>query len=186
MESSGSTPIKPMSHCPRCFYSLAGLPSELRCPECGLKYDSRSALWQRRRPVLAFVMGGGVALAIAFGAIWGMRSLGVGTSYSVMTTLIGLGIFLSLTWFLCVRYRTYFSTRVVAVLPEGLFWKVSFLPGRTIPWNRITEARLYRVSNKVDIKLGPVLTFNVGGVFVDRAETEAFHRAVIEHIEVNV
>lgn len=35
-----------MRFCPRCAYSLKGLPAVHRCPECGLRYDEHSRMWR--------------------------------------------------------------------------------------------------------------------------------------------
>ena len=35
--------------CPKCEYSLVGLPAPHRCPECGLEYDEFSCEWENRR-----------------------------------------------------------------------------------------------------------------------------------------
>ncbi len=37
-----------LSHCLECGYSLEGLPTHHRCPECGWEYDQYTRVWRRR------------------------------------------------------------------------------------------------------------------------------------------
>ena len=37
---------KPLKRCPVCRYDLRGLPTEHRCPECGMAYDSTMRIWR--------------------------------------------------------------------------------------------------------------------------------------------
>ena len=54
-----------ITRCPRCSYSLRGLPTVHRCPECGLECDANAVVF--REPRVAWI---GVAAAIAALLLW--------------------------------------------------------------------------------------------------------------------
>ena len=46
MAATEEMPIESrLPFCPRCQYSLHGLPAAHRCPECGLEFDAESRMW---------------------------------------------------------------------------------------------------------------------------------------------
>ena len=44
------------ARCPRCDYSLRGLPANHACPECGLRFDEQCELYRTTNPKAAFFM----------------------------------------------------------------------------------------------------------------------------------
>lgn len=58
--STSSDMHQPLERCPMCRYSLQGLPSAYRCPECGFEYDEYTRLW--RRSIGGSLSGGPAAI----------------------------------------------------------------------------------------------------------------------------
>lgn len=58
-----------MDRCPVCDYSLAALPSDYRCPECGFEYDRHTRVWRVGREDFGFGRVGLAALAVAAGTM---------------------------------------------------------------------------------------------------------------------
>ncbi len=80
-----------MNNCPRCDYSLEGLPEVYVCPECGLEYDSACrvikcgptpVLWQQ------LIMAVGLLLLMA----WGAFQAGVDKGDAFLLTIILLSL----------------------------------------------------------------------------------------------
>ncbi len=54
----------PIEVCPMCNYSLAGLPRDYQCPECGFLYDQSMRIWRGRSVwVYALLAGSGAIFA---------------------------------------------------------------------------------------------------------------------------
>lgn len=159
--------------CPRCGYSLRGLPADHACPECGLRYDERSLLFRRRLSgrvwlnLLGFLGG---AMIVWLDLAWFMR-LGVwrwpGSPY---LALAYLGM---LAWVAVHIWRQWRLGRMVAVLPEGLLFRWDRPAMEWVPWSNISRVVVG------PSRLGVVIflrrertTRDLWGVFRSRDEAE--------------
>lgn len=165
--------------CPRCGYSLQGLPADHACPECGLRYDSHSTVYRHLHPAAVFgMMGGGVAWT------WGWVNLF--HAYHVVPrpwrivilafwTLFGIATILGARY--C--YRLYKRGLLVAVLPDGLYVRLQRLDGEFIPWSNIARAAANKGVKSVALFIRDSRTVrDVTGVFRSPAEVERFANQV--------
>jgi len=101
--------------CPRCAYSLRGLPVEHRCPECGLAFDRR---WR--------VFGGQL--------LPGPRDAGarlpiIGLAYAVFWSLVAA----VLVWFAAPRgWTSWLLLTVVAAVTALMAWLVFTKPRKFV------------------------------------------------------
>lgn len=180
--------------CPRCQYSLRGLPTNHACPECGLAFDERCLLYRVTNPkqLLAFwlmILGGGWVspknlphFANLVGAsAWERVSALAGALWVIFVTA---GI-----WFFVRRYRRGFEA---ATTGHGLILRLPGFSEDLIPWGDIGGASIKeRPTGKPQI--ASVLlrsknkTVEVGGVanvFPRRADVERFVEEVDERLNV--
>lgn len=123
--------------CPFCLYSLHGLPDKHHCPECGQEYDEHSRVWIAPRR-------------------WNrmMLLVTVGTQLiAVSTLLIVLPVALSphawVRWPIAIFYLLFIAflfkvsrhSNYVAVTPQGVICKPTWLRAKRIPWAKVERFR---------------------------------------------
>ena len=155
-----------IDRCPQCGYSLAGLPSNHRCPECGLAYDEDSEVYKHSRPLELFAALGGFGGG-AYGVVQGVRYMISGGPVARVVSAVLVFGFLGLAAWLAGRvYRVYRAGPLVAVLPDGLFVRLQKPEGELIPWRLIrpsgmqgpgTVLRVGGEASARTLRLGPVL-----------------------------
>jgi hypothetical protein len=76
-----------LTNCPKCCYSLTGLPKRWRCPECGFEYDDRTF-------VLSGISRGTSSLSLGRKCLWALVGLGawVGTAFLPPLVAAGVGV----------------------------------------------------------------------------------------------
>lgn len=192
--------------CPRCDYELTGLPIVGACPECGLRYDAESQVWEKRRqmgvfpswPLFKKASFQTAILTIATfmpkfcvdGYVWisGYQTLFQVCSY----TLVGLAVVFGLEsafWYFDNRsYRT-----VLAVMPEVLIQSHWFGGRPEIPMHCVIKAQ---ESSLIDT-VKPISVFYrpgkprgricIRGVLIPdgvQAEHDVFVKAINRHPKV--
>ncbi len=133
----------PFTRCVRCGYSLRGLPAEYACPECGLRYDERCALYRVPMPprwivllvpFVAWMLWGGIDYFSCFPFRLPSSPLHL---VSALMFLIPL---------LCVAYVIWIIMRLrrgdlkIAVTTDGLLVNLPHKRNELIPWTNITRA----------------------------------------------
>jgi len=165
--------------CPRCGYSLQGLPADHSCPECGLRYDAESAIYRHLYPAAVFgFLGGG------FAWFWGAINLfhayhQVPKPWQAVILLCWLifVVFTAAAGRYC--YRLYKKGLLVAVLPEGLYLRLQKLDGEFIPWSNIARAAANKGVKSVALFIRDSRTVrDVTGVFRSPGEVERFAEQV--------
>jgi predicted RNA-binding Zn-ribbon protein involved in translation (DUF1610 family) len=174
--------------CARCGYALRGLPANYACPECGLRYDERCAIYRMthgRRDYLLWLLLFGLLL-FTVANFRHLRDLSSISAFDLIS-LVGTGICMigapiaiaSLTR----RYRQGFC---VAITTDGLFVRLPNSPEKLIPWSEVgamtVKVRLSGHMQIVTIVHRPNLhLIRIGGfanVFPRRADVEQFAQEV--------
>lgn len=128
--------------CPRCDYSLRGIPADYACPECGLRFDERCELYRVNNPKQ--LLGVWIAIIVCGWAL--LRNLphlgnfGAATLWEKCCAVLAVIWFPSAAygiWFMVERYRTGFG---VAVTGDGLIVRLLVSDDELIPWNNIGDA----------------------------------------------
>lgn len=139
-DAEGTAPV--FASCPRCAYSLRGLPARHACPECGLRYDEQSGLYPAANPKAIFVIFLGI-----FGGGWStLRYLPHLGNLAGATVWQLLGLLCAMLWipFVIVgamviwrRYRRGFH---LAITTDGLYVRLPGWDESIIPWCDIESA----------------------------------------------
>lgn len=175
-----------LESCPRCSYSLQGLPVDHACPECGLRYDSQSAIYRHLHPAAVFgTLGGGVAW------LWGGLNLmhayqRVPAGWRMVIVAFWL-LFILFTVFM-VRYcwRLYRRGLIVAVVRDGLFVRLQKLDGELIPWSNIARAAPNKGLKSVALFIRDARAVrDVAGVFRAPADVQRFADQVNARTQAN-
>ena len=169
---NGQSPPPVFDRCPRCTYSLRGLPTHHTCPECGLRYDEHCELYRIRNPKAAFTMllcvTGGVG-----GIVKGIEHLRHWATAGPWERLFGLAVVIwAIAVVLVVRklYRIYRRGQFVAVTTDGLIIRMVACKDDLIPWERVQSVSLkQRPDHKPQIVIlslrEPHKTLDVGGTY---------------------
>ena len=175
-----------LESCPRCDYSLRGLPADHACPECGLRYDARSVISRAAMPkaaflaLLGFLYGGGVLFRIVF---YGPVVPGAPCVIFFLLFLALVGGFGFTLWRLVTIDR---RGQLVAALPDGLHLRLVQPADRVIPWDNITRVAVkpgkWRIGAVVFLKKERTV-MDVTGVFKDRAAVERLVEAARSYLE---
>jgi hypothetical protein len=186
-------PAPVFKKCVRCGYSLRGLPANHACPECGLRFDERCALYRVTNPkqLMAFwlmIFGGGW---VALKHLPHIANLGNASAWDIVGALAGLVWIICVpiaVWFFIRRYRRGFE---VAITSDGLIVRLPGFTDELIPWRDIGGASIKdRPAGKPQVA-SVVLksknkTMDIGGVanvFPTRADVEQFVRHVTERLD---
>jgi hypothetical protein len=186
-------PVPVFKKCVRCEYSLRGLPANHACPECGLRFDERCALYRITNPrqVIVFwvmIFGGGW---VSLKHLPHVANLGGASAWEMIGALAGV------VWIVCVPIAVWFFVRSyrrgfeVAVTSDGL---IVHLPGfidDLIPWRDIGGASIKdRPAGKPQVASvflrSKNKTVDIGGVanvFPKRTDVEHFVRQVTERLD---
>lgn len=138
----------PLDRCPVCRYSLQGLPSAYRCPECGLEYDEQTRVW---RPT-SFRTFAGLTLQFTFIFLANLifhSLLGTGKA-PILQQAIGFSIVATCLVFFIIRYRAH---PFVAVGPSGISYKLGFKAPITVPWQDVIKVDWGLTSSFTDVRL---------------------------------
>ena len=183
--TSGQPAAQPVfKKCPRCEYSLRGLPANHVCPECGLAFDERCELYRATNPkqilfVWVAIFGGGW---IVLKNLPYMVNFAAASAWEKIAALAAVAWFVSVpffVWFLVKGYRRGYE---VAVTGDGLIIRLPGFADDLIPWANIVEASVKEKPEgkpqvaSVVLKAGR-RTLDIGGVgnvFPKRADAERF------------
>ncbi len=139
-----------LTHCPACFYELAGLPRRHRCPECEFEYDETTSLvwiWGKDEEpgVLNFA---GPVMAILLGALlfplFLVAGIVTGDWFALfMASFFGLGTFGALLGLVKmirnVRLREQSRTTDALVIAPGGYMVVSDQRGQWVVWKKVAR-----------------------------------------------
>jgi len=135
-----------LESCPRCDYSLQGMPIECHCPECGLMLNRRWQVIAPRRmssrarwmwtawlvicAVFIYAFAIGPLYALARQNRWGFLVFG-----SILSLFL---LFCTLAWIILLSRRPGF----LALSPDGLVVFRGREPWELHPWKRIRNVRM--------------------------------------------
>lgn len=179
------TGFPPSGHmrCPRCAYSLRGLPAEHACPECGFTYDADSRIWYIRPPRFVIVF---LSLVVGIPFL-------VSTIRLTILTLadgrfpLGLSLF-TLTFygitaglFVWIIRRGRRNPMLLGMNPAGMFARTQSGNFRLMPWQDIRDVSAQRMrllafhririefTNGRTARMGTPFTQNEANDFVEAA-----------------
>lgn len=172
----------PFDLCPRCGYSLRGLPADHACPECGLGYDHECEMYRAVKPIPVFASMGG--LFAVFGLVNVFRGFpSWPIEWQIITILLG-ALCIAVVVFAVRRLRMLNRRgRYVAVTGDGLLVRMERLKPEFIPWIHISRVRLRSRPRGVTIFIkDKTLVHRIDGVFAKQQDTDRF----VEQVEARI
>lgn len=165
-----------LDRCPVCRYSLQGLPSIYRCPECGFEYDEQTRVWSPTN----FRAFAGMALPFTFIFLANLifhSLLGTGRA-PILQQAIGFSIVATCLVFFIIRYRAH---PFVAVGPSGISYKLGFKAPITVPWQDVIKVDWGLTSSFTDVRLrckGSAAGVDLSRLVRGDGQARAFDRCV--------
>ncbi len=191
-ESPAFVPV--FKKCVRCGYSLRGLPADHGCPECGLRFDERCALYRVTNPrqVLAIwlmILGGGWVSLKYLPHLANLAGASAWDTVGALTGVLWVVFVAAAVWFFVRRYRRGFQ---VAITGDGLILRLPGFSDDLMPWRDIGGASIKeRPAGKPQVASvflkSTNKTMEIGGVanvFPKRAAVERFVGEVNERVGV--
>ncbi len=167
-----------LTACPRCNYSLKGLPAEHTCAECRLIYDADSEIFRHRNPSRVVWAGLGGALGVMILTIGPAGDVLRIVPVSMRPLFVVLWLVALIVFFLSAAAALYYrKTRgfLVAILPGGLLPRLAGDEQGVIPWGEIVGVAADRFRKIVILRIGKELkTIRIRGFFRNDEEIDAF------------
>ncbi|MCH8878276.1 MAG: hypothetical protein IID34_00150 [Planctomycetes bacterium] len=157
-----------LGKCPICSYSLRGLPSEYRCPECGFPYDSQTRIWRPQKPkaifagLIGFIGGGGFLV-----------------HFIVQAPRIGIPVFvlwMGLASYIGWRcYSIYKRGQFVCVGSDGIQYRLQKAEAQLICWKDIAVIHRRWLDKRCLVeRVGDQKDIPLYGVFCSPADVVEF------------
>jgi hypothetical protein len=186
----GGSRTLPFDRCPRCRYSLRGLPANHFCPECGLEYDENCVAAKVRNPKRVLLQI--VFLVVMVGYMFAVSPPSLGPwdaeSGEAAKQLVGcVGLLVACVLGCRSAMQLYRSGPGAAVASEGVIARLPDVPRELIPWSRIVEVRVIVPENGRGVGVQLVLRdrkppIYLGGkrlrLFATTEEAERFANAI--------
>lgn len=168
----------PPTRCPVCGYSLVGLPSSHKCPECGEAYDKQTHVWRLNRisPQLLGIMV--VPLVIMFITL---QQVIFSRGQNLTSGLIFIASLAFVCWY---AWRNLRKGWLVAVLPRGVYAREG-AQDIFIQWSTVERLSI-DLSSKggLNVDCGIMLSYTVGCGFGKQAINE-IHKAARKRLIVS-
>ncbi|MBN2445456.1 MAG: hypothetical protein JXO22_01925, partial [Phycisphaerae bacterium] len=145
-----------LTNCPRCNYSLRGLPARHTCPECGLAYDEESRVWRPRHPWTVHIGALGIALLLLPMGSAVLPHLMNGLLPPAWPSVGGASVLIGAVVVFVGICSANSRGRCVAVMPDGLFVR-TVETERLVDWADIKGAR--RTEHWVKEQRGEVILY---------------------------
>ncbi|MCO6435760.1 MAG: hypothetical protein J5J06_01580 [Phycisphaerae bacterium] len=156
--------------CVRCRYSLKGLPARHACPECGLRFDEKCALYRatNARQVLILwcvILGGGWVSLRNLPAFFKSGRLSAWDAVGAIAAALWIVFVVVGVLFVFRRYRQGYK---VAVMTDGLIVHLPGFSENLVPWKDVLSASIKdrptakRLGVKIELKDGKRL--EIGGM----------------------
>lgn len=157
-----------LGKCPVCSYSLRGLPSEYRCPECGFPYNSQTRIWRPLKPKAIF---GGL-----FGFIGGSIGVVLFVADSPRIGLPVLVLWIGLACYVTWRfYSIYKRGQFVCAGPDGIRYRLHKTEAQLILWKDIAAIHRLRFDKLCRVeRIGDLKQVLLQDVFSSPADTLEF------------
>lgn len=181
---STASPRPSLRRCPRCLFSLRGLPANHACPECGLRYDEQCKLYTVANPqqvliVWMAIFASGWIVLKNLPKVPDFFTLSTGDQIETAAAVLWI-VFVALMFrFMIKRYRQGYE---VALTAEGLIIRLPAIDDKLIRWERVADIEVKSVPGRqrdsVLLTLSdPHKRVPIGGlakVFSSREEMEEF------------
>jgi uncharacterized protein (DUF983 family) len=188
---STASPRPSLRRCPRCLFSLRGLPANHACPECGLRYDEQSLHARVRNPLHVLIVAGVPLLvgAVIF-RVTVMDALEANAVewQNVVQVLGAVGFLIFGLAKLFQAVRRYVAGYRAAVVTDGMIICLPEAPEGLIPWSRVAYVSVRDKHNKQggeiqlllhDVKNPILLGKDPVRLFPTMEETERFASAIL-------
>jgi hypothetical protein len=198
VDRGAPSPSPPFDRCPRCAFSLRGLPANHACPECGLRYDERSVLYRVHNPkaavVARLVVMAFICLSVVLNGAMRAASGRWHTPGDLFSILWGLAVVVLLVWYARWYVRKFRAGYGVAITTDGLHIRIpcdGIFRKSFLPWADICElaikpqsegehhgVRVQTRRGRADFTLGYLPT----RIFPSRIDAERF----VEHVRTRM
>ncbi len=170
--SAHNEPTRSVAHrlgkCPVCNYSLRGLPSTHRCPECGWFYDAQTRIWRPLKPKVIF--GGFVGLICGSSQL--VQFIFQAPRIWIPVCVLWVGLTSYLGW-RC--YLIYKRGQFVCVGPDGIRYRLQKTEAQLILWKDMAAIHRQRFDKLCRVeRIGDLKHIPLQGVFSSPADVVEF------------
>lgn len=150
-----------LTECPECRYSLAGLPANHRCPECGFEYYVSMEIYERRRNLKLnlIVVLIGTAFMVLFTSMAVYRFIVASDRYLLVLAVANVAL-LGHGWYQFGQMRQRPVANYILFGRERIVWRFEYY-FRDLRWADVTDVTYSEALAYVRIHLGPWRGHNI-------------------------